>query len=168
MLDALGIDLKTVIFSMVNFLILVGVLGKFIYKPFLNILENRKNLIKEKFEKADAVNAEAEAKMADYNAHIANAEDEARAIIKEAKERAESMSNKILADAKLEASEIISNAEQAIELEKETAVQDLRDEIASLALLAAEQIVGREIEAVGHDVIVDNVIKEARNSKWQS
>ncbi|MBQ0004766.1 MAG: F0F1 ATP synthase subunit B [Clostridiales bacterium] len=168
MLDALGIDLKTMLFSMVNFLILVGVLGKFLYKPFLGMLAERKRLIKEKFDRADAVNAEADAKMAEYTAQIANAEEEGRAILKEAKERAEAMSDKIIADAKAEAGEIIANAEKTIALERETAVENLRDEIASLALLAAEQIVGREIETVGHDVIVDNVIKNARSSEWQS
>lgn len=168
MLDALGIDLKTIIFSMVNFLILVVVLGKFIYKPFLGMLEERKRLIKEKFDRADAVNLEADEKMAEYNAQIANAEEEGRAIIKEAKERAEAMSEKIISDAKAEAGKIISDAEETIAFEKKTAVENLRDEITSIALLAAEQIVGKEIEAVGHDAIVDDVIKNARSSEWQS
>ena len=41
MLDALGVSLKEFICALINFLILVGVLGKFLYKPILNMLENR-------------------------------------------------------------------------------------------------------------------------------
>ncbi|MDD5823367.1 MAG: F0F1 ATP synthase subunit B [Firmicutes bacterium] len=168
MLEALGIDFKTVIFSMVNFLILVGVLGKFIYKPFLNMLENRKNLIREKFDRADAVNAQADAKMADYEQRIANAEEEGRAILKDAKERAEAMAEGIIAEARAEANDMIVKAQKAIELERASAVEELRGEIAGLALMAAEQIVGREIQNVGHDAIVDQVIKDARSAEWQN
>ena len=42
MIEALGISLKEFIFYMINFLILVGVLTKFLYKPFLGVLEERK------------------------------------------------------------------------------------------------------------------------------
>ena len=45
MLDALGINLKDLIFAVANFLILVLILGKFLYKPFLGILEKRKQTI---------------------------------------------------------------------------------------------------------------------------
>lgn len=168
MLEALGLDLKTIIFSMVNFLILVAVLGKFIYKPFLGILEKRKQTIQEQFDKAEALNSRANAKMAKYNRQIANAEEEARDIIKDAKERAEKMSENIIAEAKQQASEIIDHAHKTIENEKAQAVDDLKDEIAQLALLAAEQIVGGEIDKVGHDAIVERVINNSRSSEWQN
>lgn len=168
MLESLGIDLKTIIFSMVNFLILVAVLGKFIYKPFLGMLEQRKNAIQEQFDKAEALNSRANAKMAKYNRQIANAEEEARDILKDAKERAEKMSEDIIAEAKQQASEIIEHAHKTIENEKAQAVDDLKDEIAQLALLAAEQIVGGEIDNVGHDAIVERVIKNSRSSEWQN
>lgn len=168
MLEALGIDFKTIIFSMVNFLILVGVLGKFLYKPFLDMLEQRKNLIREKFDRADAVNAEADEKLEAYLARIADVEEEGRAILKDAKERAEAMSEEIIEEARAQANDMIVKAQKSIDLEREKAVEELRDEIASLALMAAEQIVGREIENVGHDAIVDKVIKDARSAEWQN
>ncbi|MDD6311840.1 MAG: F0F1 ATP synthase subunit B [Firmicutes bacterium] len=168
MLESLGVDLKTIIFSMVNFLILVAVLGKFIYKPFLGMLEQRKNAIQEQFDKAEVLNSRANAKMAKYNRQIANAEEEARDILKDAKERAEKMSEDIIAEAKQQASEIIEHAHKTIENEKAQAVDDLKDEIAQLALLAAEKIVGGEIDNVGHDAIVERVIKNSRSSEWQN
>lgn len=168
MLESLGVDLKTIIFSMVNFLILVAVLGKFIYKPFLGMLEQRKNAIQEQFDKAEVLNSRANAKMAKYNRQIANAEEEARDILKDAKERAEKMSEDIIAEAKQQASEIIEHAHKTIESEKAQAVDDLKDEIAQLALLAAEKIVGGEIDNVGHDAIVERVIKNSRSSEWQN
>ncbi|MCI7146346.1 MAG: F0F1 ATP synthase subunit B [Clostridiales bacterium] len=168
MLEALGIDLKEIIFAMVNFLILVGVLAKFIYKPFLGALESRKQRIRDQFDQADAVSRKADAKLAAYTRRISNAEDEAREILRVAKQKADERSAQIVQEAHDEAAAIIAKAEKTIEQEKDKAIEDLRDEIAELALLAAEQIVGGEIEKTGQDAIVDRVIRNARNSQWQN
>ena len=78
MIEALGLDLKEIIFVIINFLVLIGVLGKFIYKPFLGALENRKQAIQDRFDQADIVNRRADAKMAKYKRQIAYAEEESR------------------------------------------------------------------------------------------
>lgn len=168
MLDALGLNLKEIIFAMVNFLILVFVLGKFIYKPFLGMLENRKQMIQEKFDRADAVNKRADARMAKYNRQIAGAEEESREIIRDAKQKAEAQAQAIINEAKAEAAEIIAKAERTIEMEQAKAIEGLHNEIAELALLAAEQIVGDKIEDAGQEAIVDRVIRNAREAEWQN
>ena len=168
MLDALGLNLKEIIFAMENFLILVFVLGKFIYKPFLGMLENRKQMIQEKFDRADAVNKRADARMAKYNRQIAGAEEESREIIRDAKQKAEAQAQAIIDEAKAEAAEIIAKAERTIEMEQAKAIEGLHNEIAELALLAAEQIVGDKIEDAGQEAIVDRVIRNAREAEWQN
>ena len=168
MLDALGLNLKEIIFAMVNFLILVFVLGKFIYKPFLGMLENRKQMIQDKFDRADAVNKRADARMAKYNRQIAGAEEESREIIRDAKQKAEAQAQAIIDEAKAEAAEIIAKAERTIEMEQAKAIEGLHNEIAELALLAAEQIVGDKIEDAGQEAIVDRVIRNAREAEWQN
>ena len=168
MLDALGLNLKEIIFAMVNFLILVFVLGKFIYKPFLGMLENRKQMIQEKFDRADAVNKRADARMAKYNRQIAGAEEESREIIRDAKQKAEAQAQAIIDEAKAEAAEIIAKAERTIEMEQAKAIEGLHNEIAELALLAAEQIVGDKIEDAGQEAIVDRVIRNAREAELQN
>ena len=168
MLDDLGLNLKEIIFAMVNFLILVFVLGKFIYKPFLGMLENRKQMIQEKFDRADAVNKRADARMAKYNRQIAGAEEESREIIRDAKQKAEAQAQAIIDEAKAEAAEIIAKAERTIEMEQAKAIEGLHNEIAELALLAAEQIVGDKIEDAGQEAIVDRVIRNAREAEWQN
>ena len=168
MLDALGLNLKEIIFAMVNFLILVFVLGKFIYKPFLGMLENRKQMIQEKFDRDDDVNKRADARMAKYNRQIAGAEEESREIIRDAKQKAEAQAQAIIDEAKAEAAEIIAKAERTIEMEQAKAIEGLHNEIAELALLAAEQIVGDKIEDAGQEAIVDRVIRNAREAEWQN
>ncbi|MCF0144034.1 MAG: F0F1 ATP synthase subunit B [Firmicutes bacterium] len=168
MLDALGLNLKEIIFVIINFLILVGVLGKFLYKPFLGALEARKQRIQEQFDAAENVSRRADAKMAKYERRIANAEDEASDIMKDAKRRAEANAKAIIDEANQQASDIIKRAEKAAELEKAKAIDELREEIADIAMAAAEQIVGREIQQTGHKAIVDDVIDRRRSEQWQN
>lgn len=168
MLDALGLDLKEIIFVIVNFFILVVVLGKFLYKPFLGALDARKQSIRDAYQNAEVLNRRADAKMAKYERRIANAEDEAREIIKEGKQIADQQAKQILEDANKQAADIVKRAEQAAEQEKAKAIESLREEIADMVIMAAEQVVGREIEKEGHKAIIDDVIDKARSTQWQN
>lgn len=168
MIEALGISLTEFIFYLINFLILVGVLTKFLYKPFLNVMETRKQSIKDALDNAELTNRRADEKMQNYNKRIARAEEEGREIIKEAKIKADAQARQIIEDAQTEAGEIMSKAERTIEREKEKAMEEMRQEIATLALLAAEKIVEREIQRVGQEAIVDEVIRQARSTGWRN
>ena len=168
MIEALGIILTEFIFYLINFLILVGVLTKFLYKPFLNVMETRKQSIKDALDNAELTNRRADEKMQNYNKRIARAEEEGREIIKEAKIKADAQARQIIEDAQTEAGEIMSKAERTIEREREKAMEEMRQEIAALALLAAEKIVEHEIQRVGQEAIVDEVIRQARSTGWQN
>jgi F-type H+-transporting ATPase subunit b len=168
MLDALGLNLKEIIFVIVDFLILVGVLGKFLYKPFLGALETRKQSIKDAYQNAEILNRRADAKMAKYERRISNAEDEAREIVKEGKQIADKQTAQIIEEANQKAADIVKRAEQAADLEKAKAIESLREEIADMVIMAAEQVVGREIEKEGHKAIIDDVIDKARSTQWQN
>ena len=137
MLDALGLNLKEIIFAVVDFLILAAVLGKFLYKPFLGALEARKKAIKDTYDQAEVVSRRADAKMAKYERRIANAEDEAYEIVKDGRKRAERQAQQIIEEANQKASEIMKRAEEATELEKAKAMDELREEIVDMVIMAA-------------------------------
>ena len=168
MIEALGISLTEFIFYMINFLILVGVLTKFLYKPFLNVLEERKKKIQDAFDSADMMNKRADEKMANYTARIANVEEEGREIIKEAKQRAEAQAADIINDANEKASQIIAAAHRQIELDKQKAVDEMKQQVAALAMMAAEKIVERDIAQIGQEQIVDEIIEQAGSGQWQN
>lgn len=168
MVEALGISLTEFIFYLINFLILVGALGKFLYKPFLELMDNRKQSIQDALDNAEMTNRRADEKMQNYNKRIARVEEEGREIIREAKQKADMQAAAIIEDANSKAADIILKAEQSIEREKEKAMEEMRQEIAALAILVAEKIVEQEIQRVGQEAIVDEVIKQARSTGWQS
>jgi len=168
MVEALGISLTEFIFYLINFLILVGALGKFLYKPFLELMDNRKQSIQDALDNAEMTNRRADEKMQNYNKRIARVEEEGREIIREAKQKADMQATAIIEEANSKATDIILKAEQSIEREKEKAMEEMRQEIAALAILVAEKIVEQEIQRVGQEAIVDEVIKQARSTGWQS
>lgn len=168
MVEALGISLTEFVFYMINFLILVGVLTKFLYKPFLNVLDTRKQTIQDALDNAELVNRRADEKMEVYTRRIANVEEEGREIIKEAKARADAQAADIIREANEKADRIIAAAEKQIELEKQKSLGDMKQHVAALALLAAEKIVERDIAQVGQEQIVDEIIEQAGSGQWQN
>lgn len=168
MVEALGINLTQFIFYLINFLILVGVLAKFLYRPFLNVLETRKQSIQDALDNAEMTNRRADEKMENYSRKIARVEDQGREIVKEAKIRADAQAVEIIEAAHEKASAMIASAEREIERERQKALEDMKQQITVLALLAAEKIVERDIAQVGQDQIIDQVIEQAGNRQWQN
>lgn len=168
MVEALGISLTEFIFYLINFLILVGVLGKFLYKPFLNLMETRKQSIQDALDNAELTNRRADEKMQNYNKRIAKVEEEGREIIRAAKTKADEQARIIIEEANQQAADIKAKANAAIEVEKAKAMEDMRQEIAAISIMVAEKIVEHEINRVGQEAIIDEVIRQARSKEWQS
>ena len=168
MVEAWGISLKEFIFYLINFLILMGVLTRFLYKPFLNMLAARKQSIKDALDNAELTNRRADEKMEQYSKRISKVEEESREIIRTAKIKADAQARDIIEDARKEAGDIIAKAEKTIEKEKEKAMEDMKQEIAVLAVMAAEKIVEREIQRAGQEAIVEEVIRQARSTGWRN
>ncbi|MBC6680348.1 F0F1 ATP synthase subunit B [Zhenpiania hominis] len=168
MVEALGLSLTEFVFYVINFLILVGLLTKFLYRPFLNMLETRKQSIQDALDNAELINRRADEKMENYDRQIVKLEEQGREIIKEAKERAEKQADEIIEEAHSKANSIIVAAERQVELEKQKALEEMKQQVATLALLAAEKIVERSIAQVGQDQIVDEIIEQAGKRQWQN
>ena len=158
----------TSLMVLANLLILYIILKKFFWEKIRKFMLDRENAVKDAFDSAEAMNKRADEKMRNYSARIANVEEEGREIIRQARAQADAQAQEILEEARQQASDLMAKTEKNIELEKAKAMEEMRQEIAGLALMAAERIVGREVEGVGQDAIVDDVINQARSTGWQS
>ena len=151
-----------------NVFILYIILRKFFWEKIKKFMDDRAAAVQDAIDEAEAVNKRADEKMANYSKRIANVEEEGREIIRASKQQADAQAQIIIEEARQQASDIIAKAERTIEQEKAQAMEEMRKEIASIAMLAAEQIVGREIDNVGQDAIIDQAIEDARSAKWQN
>lgn len=158
----------SIIMIWITVIVLFLVLRKFFFEKVKNFMETRSNSIQDAFDSAEAVNRRADEKMQNYTKRIANVEAEGREIIRDAKIKADAQAREIIEDANKQATEILNKAEKNIEREKQKAMEEMRKEVAALAMLAAERIVEREIQNIGQDEIVDEVINKARSTGWQN
>ena len=158
----------SIIMIWITVIVLFLVLKKFFFEKVKNFMETRSNSIQDAFDSAEAVNRRADEKMQNYTKRIANVEAEGREIIRDAKIKADAQAREIIEDANKQATEIMNKAEKNIEREKQKAMEEMRKEVAALAMLAAERIVEREIQNIGQDEIVDEMINKARSTGWQN
>ena len=144
LIQAFGIDLKGIVVQLINFVILMGLLSYFLYKPVLKLLSDREVQIKQGIADAEAA-AEAKAS-ADVERKdiLTQAHKDAENIALRAKESADERTTDALKQAEAKAEEIITTAEhKSVEL-KEQARKESEAEIAKLAVLAAEKVLAEK------------------------
>lgn len=132
----------------------------FLFKPIKKVLNKRQELIDEQLENARVTNAMADEKLADYESRIADVETEAEQIINNARDEAKVEYGKIMDRAEADATQMKANAQKQIELDAELARKAAKDEIASLAMQAAEKVVGKVVDAQTNSDIFDDFLSE--------
>lgn len=158
----------TMAFQLVNTFILFMFLRRFLFKPVTEFMAKRENEIKSTFDLAEKKNQEAEQIMADYKEKIKHADQEGKEIIRHATIKAESKSSEIVKSAEEHAQEVKDKAQKEIEREKAKAIHLIKDEIASMAILAAGKVVEADMSAEKHQSMVAKFIDEVGDTRWQN
>jgi F-type H+-transporting ATPase subunit b len=142
----------------ISFAILLLLLWKFGFPAIKKGLQDRTDKIQADIDAAENAKAEVTAKAAEYDAKLAEAKSEAARIIEEARQDAD----KYRADKRTEAdAEIVRLKEQAatdVEASKAQAISDIRGEVANLAIGAAEQVVGQNLDREANQALVEQFI----------
>ncbi len=159
-MEILGLSIWEFIFTIFNFCLLLFLLKKFLYKPIMKMLDDRKASINEALDAAEAARLEAAQSEENIRNEIAKARTEADAIIADAKKRGEEVKNEIVNAAKLEAKSITDAAAAQIEKEKAQAIHDLKTQIADIAILATEKLLTQNLTPQQEKILMDNYIKE--------
>lgn len=141
----LGINGYTLLAQIVNFLILLFVLRKFLYNPLLKFMEKRKYIIEEGLENAKKAESELEKIHKVKQNTINQAEKEADIIIERSKKSAIEKGNIILKEAVTKSENLLDEAKKIAEEEKKEAMQKLKQELGNLAIFAAEHILKKKM-----------------------
>ena len=158
----------TLLMHLATVLVLFLILKKFFFEKVRNFMLARQATVKDAFDNAEMTNRKADEKLDAYSRKLAGAEDEGREFIKTAKVRADNQARQIVEEAEAKASQLLQQALVEIEREKRKAVAEMRDQVAVLALLAAEKIIEKQISISGQDEIIDRIIEQAGTSGWQN
>lgn len=153
-------DLGNVIWSLVTFLAVLVVLGKFAWKPILGALQKREDFIRDSLAQAKRDREESERKLKEYTDRIVAARAEATAIVEEGRRDADALRRKIEEDAKGEAKAILERARREIQIATDTAVKDLYSLSAKLATDVAAKIIRKELNPREHERLIEESIDE--------
>jgi F-type H+-transporting ATPase subunit b len=146
------------IWGSISFVLLFGLLAKFGFPAIKKGLAERTERIQADVDAAENAKAEVTAKAAEYDAKLAEARSEAARIIEEARQDADSYRSDKRAEADAEIARIKEQAAADVESSKAQAIADIRGEVATLAIGAAETVVGQNLDREANVALVEQFI----------
>lgn len=152
----------------INIFILFFGLSYLLFNPVRNVLEKRRQKIAGELAEAADDKKSAAAMKAEYEAKLKEVSKEADGILEEARRKAKIREAEIVEEARAEAARIIERAGREIELEKKKALDDMKQEIISIASVMAGKVVAASINTTVQDALIDETLKEMGESTWQS
>lgn len=152
-------DTPELIWGLVAFLLLMGLMFKFVFPKANQALEERSAAIQGRMQDAEQKLNEAEDVKRRYEAGIAEARGEADRIIDEAKATADGLRAEARQRAEVEAAQIVERARSEVSVERDRALQELRAQVGQISVELAARIVERELDQATHEGLVDEYIQ---------
>jgi F-type H+-transporting ATPase subunit b len=164
-MEQLGLNLGLIIVQIIAFIIVFLTLNAWVYQPMLNMMESRKQKIAQGLEDA-RVAAEARADAEKEAAKvIADAQTEASKIVREATDRAAVAGQDVKTAVEAEAAKAREAAITEAEVERNRILGDLRSQVASLAIAAANKLVGEALDEKKQRALLDEFFSGVKSGK---
>jgi F-type H+-transporting ATPase subunit b len=152
--EKLGINYGLLVAQLFNVVLIVILLTMFLYRPVLNMLNERTRRIQDSLKEAEQVKEQLARANQDYDAKLAQARQEAAGILAQAQERAKGQEAEIVAQARQEADRIRTEAREQAEQERDRLLRDLKGQMAELVTLTASRVLGEELKS-NHDRLIE-------------
>jgi F-type H+-transporting ATPase subunit b len=161
-MEGIGINLPLLIAFVVNFLILFGLLGVFLYKPVLKMLDERTGRIKDSVEQAEKIKVQLEKTEAEIKQQLELARKEGQKIIVQAEQIGERLKAEAKDEARREAESFITKAHAEIQHQRDKDIEELRAQFATIAISAAEKVINQNLDKEKHRKLLGEVLEEAK------
>ena len=153
------------IWTILTFLVLLGLLAKFAWKPLLTALESRQDAIRKSLDDADKAKQELARLQQESTKIIEQARFDAEGILSKTRSDSERLREDLKAKAKEEADVIIRSAEQQIQLQTRQALQQIRHEVADISVMIASKVLERNLAKEDNDRLISETLKQIELSK---
>ncbi|MHC6201566.1 F0F1 ATP synthase subunit B [Breznakiellaceae bacterium SP9] len=140
-------SIVTFLITALNIAILFFVLRRLLFKPVTKFMAERTRRIEESINQAEKDKTQAKALLAQYEDQLKSAETEVEAILRSARETAEQDAKEIIQAGKQQAQQYLEGARKQFEGEQHAALAQFRAQAAGLVILAATQVLKRELNA---------------------
>ena len=160
--SSLGISLPLLLAFVINFIILLILLRKFLYRPVLKMLDERTQKVKESMDWAEAIKRDYEQAKVEVQKQIEKGRQEAQAIIAQAVQKGETLKEEARREASGQAKVIVEKARAELEAERDRMVEDLRKEFVSLLILASEKVIRQTLDKEKQSRLIEETLAQIR------
>lgn len=161
-MEALGINVPGLLAQLINFALLFVVLWFLLYKPITRMLDQRAERIRESMEQAEHIKRELERVEAAVQQRLEEARHEGQNLVAQATQVGERMREESRAEARREAEAIIARARVEIQMERDEAIAQLREQFAELTILAASKVINQSLDRTTHQRLIEEVLAESK------
>jgi F-type H+-transporting ATPase subunit b len=156
----------TLFWSALIFLLFFLILAKFAWKPILNAVKARDEMIKGSLESAAKAREDMLKLQSDNEAILRKAREEREGILKEARDVRDKLISEAKGRAADEAEKLVEKARAGIESEKRKALSEIHEQVASISVEIASKILGEKLKQTGEqEKLIDNYLKEINFNK---
>jgi F-type H+-transporting ATPase subunit b len=152
--------LGLMIWTLILFLIVMFVLGKYAFPPIRRALEKRANAIAENIEASERQRQEADQLLGEYRQRLKEAREQADDIIARARKASEAAVAEGASEGKAKREELVAAARKDIETETRRSLEQIRKEVADLTVLATEKITRKALDADDQKRLVEEALSE--------
>ena len=154
------IDINLV-FTIINLLVIYLLMKKFLFGPIIKVMDVRKAMIDQQFAGAKEQEDQAKALKEQYEGALKSAREESFQIMEQARKEAKAQADKTVEDTQAKVSAMLAKAQEDINTERENAMRQMKDDVASLAMEAAGKIIGKNSGADQDLSLYDQFIEKA-------
>jgi F-type H+-transporting ATPase subunit b len=151
------------IWTIVTFLVLLGLLARFAWRPLLDALEKRQEVIRKSLDDARKARQELEQVKADAAKLLAEARAEAGEIVSRTRSEAARFADEMKQKARTDADALVKHAERQIEMQTARAMETIRRETVDLSVEIASKILRRSITKEDNERLIDDTLKEMQS-----
>jgi F-type H+-transporting ATPase subunit b len=160
-IGALGINLPSLIAQLVNFTLLLILIGWASKRFLFPLLDERRKRIQEGLDASEEAKQRLAQAEADAGAELEKGRQEGQALIGQAQQMSARIQEEARQTARTEAETLLERARSEIQLERDAAIADLRREFADLTITAAERVIRRSLDRQAHRELIEEVLAEA-------
>ncbi|MDO4452129.1 MAG: F0F1 ATP synthase subunit B [Lachnospiraceae bacterium] len=150
----------------ISMLVMFTFLSYLLFEPVRNLLEKRRQRVWDEQETAKKERTDATAYKEEYEKKLKEVDKEAQEILSAARKKAMQNEAKIIAEAKEEAARIIERGNAEIELEKKRALDEMKQEMITIASMMAGKVVSASIDTNVQESLIEETLKEMGDSTW--
>jgi F-type H+-transporting ATPase subunit b len=160
-MGALGINLPLLVSFTISFVILFALLGLFLYKPVMKMLDERSRRIKEGMEQAEATKEEYAHAEEEVKKLISKAREDGQTLISQATQTGEKLREEAREGARKEAQVIVDRTRAELEEERDRIIDDLRREFVDISISAAEKVIKETLDKERHRKLIEEALEES-------